>query len=493
MGGMRLAAAAAAVCWVAAPSTAHAAGSAAANLARLNEMLEAAKKDDCKTVLGRARTLLDHHRGSGLPPELAPFAFEVAAWCKVEQGNKAAALDYAVRGTEFEQSSDSLWQLRLGLQGDTKQYEAAVVTVEAMSQGRGAALNGDSRTVSMVYNIVRDSGREDLRRRLLKILASDAYAPESMGPDDYFRYDYAVMLIEAGDKERARPLVAALREPNTLIKASLDGRVRSLLAAEPDVRAAAEAMLAFHREAAARFPDRLGPLVDAAEDLRLLGRPREAVDLLRSAAPRIADSNAFEDRDARLNWWWNALAYSYAAAGDYDEAVSAFRHGAAAGESGGVNVSQVINLASMQVDHGHGADALKTLAVFDDPKVQASPYGLMQMHRTRGCAYAAEHRLEAAAADLAYVKAHDKDSPGSLADLLLCLGDVDGAAAAYIRRLDDPKLRTAALVDLSDYDDPPFASPDPTAAEFAALRGRADVKAAIARAGGTRRFHVQRI
>jgi hypothetical protein len=53
-------------------------------------------------------------------------------------------------------------------------------------------------------------------------------------------------------------------------------------------------------------------------------------------------------------------------------------------------------------------------------------------------------------------------------------------------------LRTEALVDLSEYDDPPFASPDPTAAALAALRRRADVKAAVARAGGTRRFRVQR-
>jgi hypothetical protein len=52
--------------------------------------------------------------------------------------------------------------------------------------------------------------------------------------------------------------------------------------------------------------------------------------------------------------------------------------------------------------------------------------------------------------------------------------------------------RVDALLQLSDYDDPPYPNPgDPTQASLARPKARPDVIAAIARAGGTRRFNLQ--
>jgi hypothetical protein len=48
------------------------------------------------------------------------------------------------------------------------------------------------------------------------------------------------------------------------------------------------------------------------------------------------------------------------------------------------------------------------------------------------------------------------------------------------------------LLRLSDFDPPPVAlPPGPIDAKLPALKARADVKAAIARAGGIRRIHLQ--
>ena len=192
-----------------------------------------------------------------------------------------------------------------------------------------------------------------------------------------------------------------------------------------------------------------------------------------------------------INWYWDALGRSWHMLGRYDEMVEAFRKGAAAGEDGTPNVSQVINLAQAQNAFGRGDEALRTLAAFADGR-KSSPYGEMEMRFARGCAQAVAGRPAEAVADVAFAKAHDKDHGEALADLLLCLGDMDGAAAAFIARLDDPDRRADALEQLSDYDDPPVAlPPDPINSRLDALKARPDVKAAIARAGGTRRFHVQ--
>jgi tetratricopeptide (TPR) repeat protein len=483
---LRIAAAVAAL--AAAPPPAAGPGPTAAALL---DVAKAADEGDCKTVVKRGPPLLDLGGASAIPAELVPPAYDMVVACEVQEGAAAAALAHALRGTAVEASSDYLWRTRLALQVEAKQYEPAVATIEAMSQGRGAVLNGNPDLVGLTYRKVRDDAPA-LQPRLLKVLASDAYAPEKYyGPPDGYRYEYAVLLAEGGDKASAKAMLSGLRDPDIIAKALVDLRVRGLLDREPDLRQAMEAMLAGHRDAVARFPQRLGPLLMAAGDLRRLGRPNEAVALLQSVAARLDDPKDFEDKDEYLNWWWDGLAHSYAAAGKYAEAVAAFRKGAALNEGELPNVSQVINLASLQYDWGHGADAVATLAPLDDPKARMSPYGSMQLHGARACAHAADKHPEAAAQDLAYIRAHGKDSPATLGFTLLCLGDFEGAAAAYIRRLDDPKLRTDALRELSEYDASPSGAPDPLGNRLAALRGRADVKAAIARAGGTRRFHLQ--
>ena len=115
------------------------------------------------------------------------------------------------------------------------------------------------------------------------------------------------------------------------------------------------------------------------------------------------------------------------------------------------------------------------------------------LRATRGCAYAGLGRKEAAADDLIYAKAHEKDAPDALQDLLLCMGDLDEAAALLKRRLANPNQRIRVLVELSDFADPPVRLPSaPSAAGWRALKARPDVQAVAAQAGGTGRFDVLR-
>jgi tetratricopeptide (TPR) repeat protein len=438
--------------------------------------------------------LLDGPGGSGVPAEIEAMLYEIVVSCEWRQDAKGAAHAHALKGTALEGGSDSLWRMRFGLELDMNRPDAVVTTVEAMTGGRGAALNAIP--VSSMWQAslqLKDLGKADLRARLLQLLAGDGYAPdELLGSNEAFRYDYAELLADSGKAEASRPIIAGLQSASLLAQASVDPRFRAFLPAEVDFRAVAEAELARDKDIMSFHPDRLYALVVVARDLRRLGRPQEAVDLLLAAAPKVADAETFKDLVDTRNWYWDSLARSYHMLGQYDALVEAFRKGAGAGEGGSPNVSQVINLAEAQNSFGHGDEALRTLAVFSDGR-KSSPFGEMEMRFARGCAHAVAGHPEAAAEDLAFARAHEKDHPEALADMLVCLGDLDGAAAAFIRRLDDPERRAGALLQLSDYDDPVVAlPPDPLHSRLAALKARADVKGAIERAGGARRFRLQR-
>lgn len=478
---------------VAAASAASAASGVGGALKPLQQIAAAVEKEDCETVLRLGVPLLDR-RPVSVGAEQLPLLYHMVATCELRARRLDKGYAYVRAGTLLENSSDELWLLRLLTEGMRDDWHAAVATLEAMSQGRGAVLN--ALPLELVYDIqrrVKAGGDKALYRRLLRVLSSEEYYPEAAyGPLDEFRTEYAALLVDARDLLGARKAVAQLQTPRGLAHAMLDPRLRALVPPTADVRAAAEASLERRRQAIGRFPDRLGPLVLAAGDLRLLGRSREAVELLETARPKIADKNAFADRDRMLNWWWQGLASSYVNLGEYALAMAAYRNGAGERELGSLNVSQLINMAQAEIAFGHADEALKTLAAFDEPGRHGSPFGEMQMHANRGCAYSQTGQRAKAEAELAFVKAHEKDAPGALSELLLCLGDMDAAAASYIRRLADPDQRVDVLLELSDYDDPPVAVPEGPAEEaLTKLAKRADVIAAAKGAGGTLRFKVQ--
>jgi hypothetical protein len=178
----------------------------------------------------------------------------------------------------------------------------------------------------------------------------------------------------------------------------------------------------------------------------------------------------------------------------YDAAVAAFRKGGEKREGGGLNVSQIINLAAFQLDFAHPNDVLTTIAAFDTAGRTASPYGTMLIYFTRGCAQARLNRPSEAAAALKYIQDHDKDAPGVLTDMLLCGGDLDGASASILRLLDDPETRPDMLRRVAIFDAPVVAlPPNPLKVNFDRAIARPEVQAAIQRAGGAQRIHLQKV
>lgn len=458
----------------------------------LDAMDAAARSGDCDKVEALGAPLAGARSGK-VGAQLQVAVLTASAQCEYAAGAKEKAYTRASQGTASAESPDELWRMRLWLEIDARRYAAAVATVEAMGAGRRAALN----TVPLPWlhklnREMKEAGLTAERKRLLSVLTSNGYAPvETTGDAGFFHYAYAELLAEEGDAAGARIALASVIDAGLLLGAVLDARLAPLLPAGFDLRAAAEAALVRDRTLAAQNPRRLDPLTAVAADLRRLGRPQEVLDLLQPILAARDGGRAYTDARQKLPWVWDEVGRANEMLGRYDEAVRAFQAGAALGEDGRPNVSQAINLAHLQLRFGHPADALKTLAVFDDPKRLASPYGYMEMRLARGCAGAAAGRTAAAAADLAYAEAHAKDHPDALGYFYLCLDRMNDAAAFFIRGLDDPEQRVHMLRLLSDYDPPPAPVPPPFGGKLEALKARSDVKAAIARAGGPRRIPLQ--
>jgi tetratricopeptide (TPR) repeat protein len=458
----------------------------------LRALSEAADRDDCEAVLKIAEPLIDNGIGQ-LPEETQIGVYTLAADCAYARGGRDEAYAYALRGSALSGSQDSLWRLRFFLEMDLKHWDAAVATVETAARSRPAALN--STPMQWFFRLQRELKEQKLtplRKRLLKILAADTYVPaESAGDAQGLRWEYAELLAAEGDGAGARAALAGITDPMLLLDAIYDAHLRAVVPPDIDLRAATQAALAHDRAVAAKNPNLLDATLNVATDLRRLGQAEEALALLQAAGPRLTPTGGFTDIEDKLPWYWDRLAQTYLGLGRYEDAVKAYGTGGAANEGGRPNISQLLNLAGVQLRFGHPDDALKTLAAFDDGARKGSPYGEMVLRHIRGCARAATGRRAEALADLQYAEAHRKDHPHALGYLYLCLDRPDDAAAFFIARLDDPETRGATLRDLSEFDPPPASVPPELGGRLERMKARGDVKRAIARAGGLRHIPLQ--
>lgn len=455
--------------------------------------IEAVRQDDCTTAM-RLVTPLIAADPSPLPVQMRPFAYNIMAGCKFRAGAMEEAYRYAVAATAIDGAPDELWQFRFAIALQGRSFDDAIGTVEAMARDHPGALNKTAaRWFYDLDNKLGAGGTVAQRRRLLAVMTGGRYVPvDPMASIDYFHYRLAVLLTDAGDHAGAAREMSWVHNPSVLRDTYFDPRLRPTLPRDFDLRQSVEQGVASLRVLAGQHPDLIAPVVREAGYLRALGRPQEAVQALEALRPRIGRTGAFSDAAEQTSWWWDMLADNEGALGRYDDSVASLHAGADAGENGGANVSQVINLAGNQLQYDHPGDALATIALFDKAKRNVSGYGMMQIQAIRGCARARAGKPGDAAAELSYLRAHEKDDPAALTNLLTCLGDLDGAAASFVRRLDDPAERVEALKKLSDYDASPVKLPDdPFVASLPALKARADVQAALARAGGALRIHLQ--
>jgi tetratricopeptide (TPR) repeat protein len=466
---------------------------------------QAAGADDCKRALPIAEAAMERPDFAAAGPTVVSDAQEIDIRCIWIGGDHDRAYAQILKATAGDGASDDLWGLRFVLEYNLGKSLAAVDTFAMLTRVRPkAATDIDVNLIAKLDDrLAADPQLNGARERLLAAAASDAYdPPHGVLDKDWLRLPYADLLLAKGQTAQAQDQVRRLVTPESVAIASIDGRYASAFPADFDVRRAQEQMVVYHQYVLSRHLDRLQDVNQAARDLRLLGRAQESLAVLDQAMARLdaADRAApsqrkptFTDLADYQNWFWNERADTLRDLGREDEAMATYDRAAATGEDGRLNVSQTINRAESYSEMGRGEDALKALEVTRDPAFRPSKYGRAQVNLTYACAYAQTGRAAQAAKAVEYLKAHEADAPDALTDGLICVGDLDGAAASVIRRLKDPGQRQGMLLFLCDYDDPPVAprKPDPNAAGWKTLKARADIRAAAAEVGTLRRFHVR--
>ncbi len=445
------------------------------------------RSKDCAAGLAPARTII---ADPGLQDSKRVQLYHYLVACEDQLGRDADAYQDVLKATGLLDANEDVWQIRFRLEMKAANYPAAVATIEQLAQESPSILSSfDPRWLGSFYYMLDQAKQDALSMRVLKVL-STAYVPADPAMDvDGFRAMYASRLIGQHKQAEARPILDRITHLAPLIAIALDKDSRDLRA-PVDFAALAHQQLLDDQAALAANPQSLGALMAVSQDLRRLGRYQAALELLNTAKDRVNDSTAFRDRAQYINWWWNQRAEIYEYLGDYPHMLESFQAGIAAGENGGANVSQLLNLAEAQVRFGRYDEALATLAPAE--KGARSPYGTMIYYQTHGCAAFKAGKKDVAATDVAYVRAHEKDASGAAQTLLTCVGDIDGAVAVLIRRLDDSNQRVAALRDLSNYTPDPATRPlFPGEEKLEQIKARPDVKAAIARAGGLVTFPFQ--
>jgi hypothetical protein len=308
----------------------------------------------------------------------------------------------------------------------------------------------------------------------------------TVGDLDWIRLRLVQGLVKRDRTDDARAIVETILNPVILVRLGIDRRNAALW---PTIEArlgpgADIADAAYVGAAKARFdkaPTSLVARLGYAEALNVASREPEAMAVA-DVARTPAELAALKDREV---WLVNLHAALLGDAGRNDEALARLAAINATPINGrssliGTMINQALFAASVNKPEA-------ALAAADAAAKSAGPneYGQLFLAQARACALQQLGRKADAATAAAPIIANPKGNPDALLAALICLGRMDDAAAAIIRRLEDPDLRTEMIFELQ-----PFLIRDTTklrdAAQRAglrALKARPDVKAAYLKAG----------
>lgn len=421
-------------------------------------------------------------------------AYAALADCALKLNRWHDALDGIDGLLSLDPDNSNALRLKLILGSFIKGKEAgAIDAAERLAEvAPGVMSEIDSRTFGDLLRKLSGVERRPMRLRLLRaIFKSDYNPPDPTTSLDGFRMSYIALLIDDRARSDAVEQIRLLDDPLEISHFLFDKRYDDLrrYPAMPTLETVAEKVSAEVEKArtlVAENPDRLSAITRYITALRTAGlfddAERESARAVAAIAGKEAPS-AFQDFDDQAPWVYNERAYALYDIGRNKEARAALADAAKLNEQGAPNVSQTINLASMLVREGLFEDAKSTIALLDEQ--YASLYGKMWAATVRVCANAFTDELAASGADLAFIRANEKDNDAAYAEAMLCIDDLDAAAANLIRRLEDLDRRSGALETMQRTKSARHALPIALELDRRrdAVEARADVHAALDKVG----------
>jgi hypothetical protein len=304
--------------------------------------------------------------------------------------------------------------------------------------------------------------------------------------------DFARLLLERGDLERAVAVSSRITSPRALLALRVDKRFDAVVRAAPqrfDVDAAAAREIGVLERLSADSPRQLAlkyELIFACMDAAQFERALRLADaVLADASPE----KAYDDYEDQINWILDARANTLRSLGKWREARRYLEQAAAHLEDGHPNVSNTINLAMLHAEFGRSREALSTLGAMAFETEGVSPYGGMQIHHVMLLAAVASHDATGVKDALEFMRENQSSTYSTFQRALLSANELDEAAALMIRRLQDPALRSAALSEMQSYRNGALSPADRTAQQrWEQLKARSDVRAAVAEVGRVEKF-----
>lgn len=445
-------------------------------------LLDQDKNDEALAILDPLLATADTPADRGKIETLRSFA--LARLGRVAEARKAIEAGVATNPAPATIVLRQLVLLR-AFDGDPK---GAAETLELMaaSDPKGLATVPSEIITDIMRAIAEDKTRAF---NLDYSLISAGWTPTdiTVGDVDWLRLRLITALADKDRLDDAKPIIDQVLSPVVLVRLGVDRRFEPLWPAlEARLGPGADTADAKYIAAAkARFdkePKSLIARLGYAEALNIASREPEAIalaDVVKTPAELAALNN-------REIWLVNLHAALLADAGRNAEAMARMAALNATPINGRSNMAGTIVNEALLAESLGEAQAALTLADAATAKAGTlNPYGEMALAAVRTCALARLGRKDEAVAAAAPIIAKPEASDDAYLRAMLCLGRQDAAAAAVIKRLNDPDKRMEMLFDLQ-----PFLIADrakerekQVRADYRALKARPDVKAAFNKVG----------
>jgi tetratricopeptide (TPR) repeat protein len=458
--------------------------SARAALDQANQRLS---QRDAAGALALLKPVLDADSFDQLPTKDQHDILYAAGAAESGVGDPALSMALLNRAIQLPDVNAQDWTAMLVLSERQRDGVEAALAVTALARKWPDTLNKlDSLVVPNVLQLLdADPEARDARFGLLSSLYEARWPKGHFADGDYLWRNLALMLLQDGHADRAAEVAKAIRSPEILVAVRSDLRFDAIVQGDPaafDLQAAMDAAIADARARVAAEPNKLDEVKRLASALMEAGKDSEALSLINEA---LAKANGpkppFTDTQTAINWAQNARSEVLANLGRYDEAIAAMRAGMEHKEHGRTNISQAVNLAYLLNRLERPQEALAIVAKAGP----GSPYGDLAVAAARAESYSQLGDKEKLDEILSYARAHLKYGPGLVEQMLVKSDDLDGAAALYIQRLEDPDMREDALLSAQDWMADGQRTPRDKEIDrrYRAMIARPDVQAAIKAVG----------
>ncbi|HEX7760695.1 MAG TPA: hypothetical protein VF459_14405 [Caulobacteraceae bacterium] len=452
--------------------------------------ITAVMQDRCDEAAATLKSIYQDPQFAGLEAHMRAAILEGADICESRLGHMQAAYDLSRRAIQEPQATSVAWSLHIDLAMNLSRPGDAMSALVAVAR-RSPAILADIKqeTILSAYAYAEILPNADARR--LELLeALDKASWHSKDPFDDLsglKIDQIRLLLAAHREAEARDIAGQITDPATRIAMLVDDR----FAPVADAARTADVVTATRRELvrilllANTHPDWLsGPYRIAALRLRI-GDNEGALRILQDALDRYRDfgPSAFTDGEENIGKIQVLKAETLVRLGRLSEADGAFAE-AAADSGQDQRFEEKLSYASYLIDTDRSALALDLL---HDVKVEPlTDNGKAYLAAMRACAYSVIKDPAAVAAQMKVVNAPAALDYGALINGLICAGDLNGAAKAYIDRLADPAKRMDALLALQHYKRPATHGQEDKAwdEDYLKVQARPDVQAAVKAAGG---------